>query len=760
MAKRIKSYDEARSVITDLKNQDEQRGVARAKVEGQISGNLPYNPEELRQLGQAYRSNINFLELDGNTKTRLSGFVRLLFDTPILAQIFMDHDEIPINQRAKYCDIVADEFTKMIKRKWKGFFLQFSRAMRNMVVHGIGTLYWPTQRSFKFKSAIPGGIRFSHMSPEDSDEFDIVEIIGDISIDKLFDLISSPKQADVSKKRGWNTGIIFSILEGVAKKDSIEGFGAPPQTPEEFTALQNKRSLFKPLNSAPRSVMVSHVYSREESGGVTHAIVIADETVFDDKKLTGEKYLYYKSEEYAAFPEFVVPLICDIGNEGIHAIRGYGHKIYAHCVVSNRMLNSLNDSAILSSTLLIKSPTSGEKSMGDVIRLGPITAIPSDCEVVTGGISASGEGLFRARAVLAANMANNFGNERPNAEGSLPNQSYKTARQTDSEMLKSKSISNVETMIFYLFADQVIGNMFERLFTPNMNPEDTAIVAKFKKRCVARGVPKNLLTKEFFYAQASRAIGFGSQEMQLGITRDMISVAPYLPEVGKKQVIRDYTLARVGADNLERYYPDMDVDKLTHYSHQLARFENNDMMLGQPATVSSDDDHPYHLQEHMRDALETIGQFAKGELPMPASEMLAFVGQVTAHVTQHISFLQGVVYEQLVKQTVDELKQIQGFYKKLQGMAKQEQAQQQQEAQQQQQVLAQAAEALKGTDAAIEIEKVRGSLQIKAQKEQATMALKEQKQAHGQMLAEQMTNARIQMMERESQSKQRTTGEM
>lgn len=758
MNKRIKNYAEARTILTDLKNQDSERGIARAKVEQQIAGNLPYDPQQLKALGQGYRSNINFLELDGNTRSRLSSFIRLLFDAPILAQIGMNHDETPVNKRQHYCDIIADEFTKMIKRDWKGFFVQFSRAMRNMVVHGVGTLYWPTKRSFKFKSAIPGGIRFSHMSSEDSDMFDIVEIIDDMPIDRLFDLVSTPRQAASSKSAGWNTDMIFSILETCAKKDSIDGFGGAPQTPEEFAALQQKRSSFKSVNSAPRSITVSHLYSREESGKVTHAIVVEDEAIFDAKKLRGENYLFLKESEYERYQDFVVPLLCDIGNEGIHAIRGYGHKIYAHCVVSNRMLNSLNDSAMISSTLLVKSPTSGEKSMSDVVKFGPITVLPSDCEVVTGGISANADGLFRARAILSANLANNFGNERPNAEGGLPGQSYKTARQTDAEMIKSKSITNVETMIFYLFSDQVIENLFSRLFGKNLNPADARLVSRFIERCVARGIPKELLKADIFFAQATRAIGFGSQEMQLGITRDMISIAPYLPEVGKKQVVRDYTLARVGAENLDRYYPEMDADKLTHYSHQLARFENNDMMLGQPATVSTDDDHPYHLQEHMRDALETIGAFVKGELQTSPTDMLAFVGQVTAHIMQHVSFLQGAIYEQLVKQTVDELQQIQGFYKKLQGMAKQEQAQKQQEQQQQQQVLQQAAEALKGTDAAIEIEKVRGALQIKAQKEQETMRLKEQKQAHSQMLAESMTNARIQMMDRESQAKARTTG--
>jgi hypothetical protein len=756
MNKRIKTYADARSIIADLKKQDQQRSSARANVEKQIAGNLPYDPEQLKALGQGYRSNINFLELDGNTKSRLSSFIRLLFDASNLAQIQMIDDETPINKRHHYCNIVADEFTKMIKKSWHGFYIQFARAMRNMVVHGVGTLYWPTKRSFKFKSAIPGGIRFSHMTSEDSEMFDIVEIIDDMPIDRLFDLVSSPKQTKASTKFGWNTSMIYSIIKECAKKESIDGFGAPPQTDEEFTALQNKRSLFKATNSAPRSISVSHLYSKEEDGKITHAIVVDDELIFDSKEVTGEHYLYFKEAEYESYNDFVVPLMCDIGNEGIHAIRGYGHKIYAHCVVSNRMLNSLNDSAMISSTLLIKSPSSGERSMNDVIKFGPITVLPSDCEVVTGGISVSADGLFRARSVLSANLANNFGNERPSAEGPVPGQSYKTARQTDSELIKSKTITNVETLIFYLFADQVIANLFSKLFGSNLKPEDRALFANFKKRCLKRGVPADLFNENVFYAQATRAIGFGSQEMQLGVTRDMLTIAPYLPEVGKKQAVRDYALARIGSDNLDRYYPEIEADKLTHFSHQLARFENNDMMLGQPATVSSDDDHPYHIQEHMRDALETIGSFAKGELQTSPTDMLAFVGQITAHVTQHIAFLQGAVYEMLVKQTVDELSQIQGFYKKLQGMAKQEQAQKQQEAQQQQEIMARAIEALKGSDQAIELEKVRGMLQIKAQKEFESMRLKEQKQAHSEMLAERSTAARISIMERESQSK---TGE-
>jgi len=758
MENRIKNYAEARSVIADLEEQDVERAQARSKVEGQIAGNLPYDPQQLKALGQGYRSNINFLELDGNTKSRLSSFVRLLFDTPTIATVVMVQDDVPVNKRVYYCDIIADEFTKMIKRKWKGFYIQFAKAMRNMVVHGVGVLYWPTRRSFKFKSSMPGGIHFSHMTSEDADMYDIVEIVDDMPIDRLFDLIKSVSQSAASEKLGWNVKIIHSILAGCAKKDALDGFGGPPQTDEEFAMLQMKRSSFQSIDSAPRSIKISHLYSREETGKVTHAMVVDDESIFDNKDAGEERYLYYNEEEYDTFEEFVVPLLCDIGNDGIHAIRGYGHKIYAHCVVSNRMLNSTNDSAILGSTLLIKSPTSGERSMNDVIRIGPITVLPSDCDVVTGGISASNEGLIRARALLAANLANNFGNERPTNEGTLPNNSYKTARQTDAEMIKSKSITNVETLIFYLFADQVLENLFSRVFDKALTSDDAAAFEKFKKRCLSRGVPTELFTSDILYAQATRVIGFGSQEMQLGITRDMITIAPYLKEDGKQQTVRDYALARVGADNLDRYCPEMNTDLITRFSHQIALLENNDMLLGRPAIVSADDDHPFHLDEHMKNALETIGAFAKQESPFSPQEMLAFVGQVTSHIMQHISFLQGAIYEQLVKETVTNLQQIQNFYQKLQGMAKQQQAQEQQQQQQQQEILSQAAEMLKGSDQGLKLEKIRGDLQIKAQKEQENMRLRETKQAHTQMLAEALTTARIQSMDRETAAKVRSNG--
>mgnify|MGYP001258257552 FL=1 len=163
MNKRIKSYDDAMSVIESLKKQDEQRSSARAKVEQQISGNLPHDPEKLKALGQGYRSNINFMELDGNTKARLSSFLRLMFDTPLIAKITVEDTEIPINDRIHYGEIISQEFTTCIKRKWRGFFMQLARGMRNMVVHGLGPVYWPNKRSFKFKAASPGGIRFSHI---------------------------------------------------------------------------------------------------------------------------------------------------------------------------------------------------------------------------------------------------------------------------------------------------------------------------------------------------------------------------------------------------------------------------------------------------------------------------------------------------------------------------------------------------------------------------------------------------------------------
>ena len=79
---RIKDACAAHTLISALKREDEPRSKDRARTRGMIDGNPPYNPSELRRLGQAHRTNLNFRDAEGYVKARQSSYYDLVMNVP------------------------------------------------------------------------------------------------------------------------------------------------------------------------------------------------------------------------------------------------------------------------------------------------------------------------------------------------------------------------------------------------------------------------------------------------------------------------------------------------------------------------------------------------------------------------------------------------------------------------------------------------------------------------------------------------------
>lgn len=752
---RIKSADDALTLYQTLKQADSARESARAKVEGQMAGNLPYNPDVLKSRGQGYRSNVNFRELEGNAKLRLGSFIRLLFDVPVLVRVRVTDETINPNLRVYYGDIIAQEFHALLGRSF-AFILNFVRSMRNMVVHGPGIMFWKTERDLIPSSASPGKVLFMDNAGEDPDEYDVVMIRDDLKWDTLMDLISSKSKESAASTRGWNMSVVRDLLQQFANSCQEPAFPISPESDEDYQRLQARRNVLSSNEGKPRTVPVVFIFARESDGRISKSILVDDGTYRESIK-GDDKYLYRNDGEHDDFDDVLIAMLTEVGNDGIHAIRGYGHKTYPHAVMSNRMLNTGVDGAIVSSTMIVQSPTGRAQSMTDLLRIGPITVIDETQKIVTGSLSMNLSPLVEMRSLLQANAANSFGAARPAAEGSVPGSSYKTARQTSVETMRLNMISNTETMIFYLFADRIYQSIFRRMQSPKLSEKSRDMVRHFKERCIKRGVPENVMDEFLFEVSAFRAIGNGSQEMSMAITREMLAIAPYLPEEGKRAVIRDFISARAGADNVERYMPMLSPDNLTTFSQQIARFEMNDMMLGGVALVSPDDDHVYHLKRHLMDAQNAIRGYMQQRLDISAAEMVQFLAATITHVTEHLAYIAGELNKPVMEQAQDALNELRVFHKKMQNAARAEQAEAEKQAAAQQDLLAKAIEAVQGDDIKLQLARLAEEFRLKTLKAQMSERVRTMEKLSKMQMAEAESSARINNMNRETDAKIRSS---
>src|SRR5215475_2800767 len=84
---RIADSFSARQIGMQLLDNDRLRARERARVQGQLDGNPPYDPARLRAMGQGWRSNLNFLEGFANLQSVKTPYFALIASVPYYAEI-------------------------------------------------------------------------------------------------------------------------------------------------------------------------------------------------------------------------------------------------------------------------------------------------------------------------------------------------------------------------------------------------------------------------------------------------------------------------------------------------------------------------------------------------------------------------------------------------------------------------------------------------------------------------------------------------
>ena len=84
---RIKDAKDARTILATLKEAERVRSMKRAKYQGMLDGNPPYNPRTLRSKGQAHRTNLNLREAEGMLASATTPYYDLVFEVEEFAQV-------------------------------------------------------------------------------------------------------------------------------------------------------------------------------------------------------------------------------------------------------------------------------------------------------------------------------------------------------------------------------------------------------------------------------------------------------------------------------------------------------------------------------------------------------------------------------------------------------------------------------------------------------------------------------------------------
>jgi hypothetical protein len=618
---RLKDAKAAYGIYRHLLDADLIASSQRVKVQAMLDGEAPYNSETLRNLGQSYRSNLNFLEAQADLEYALSAYSDLVNGVPQIAEVKTKFGDE--NQRGTYGQIISEEFDRVLRKDWDEFFYNQQRLSHEFVAYGVGFAFFEDDTDWRWKVAglkdffVPRGVAAS------DSRFEFCCARRSYYAHELYQYIKDPK---VARQVGWD---IDETRRAIINAVPVDTAGVRLDWEEIQVMLKDNDLSLSYARSA--EIQTVHYYIQEFDGTITHAIGLRDGSNLN--------FLYRKDSRFSTINEALVLFTYGIGTNGtLHSIRGLGYKIYPHIQVTNRLRNAIIDSTLLSTSLMIQPQTMDDLANLTVAYNGPMAIIPPNLTIVDRTEPQLANNALPIAQELTMVRRNNTGSYAPQSVDSGGGD--RTATEVNAQLEKEAVLSTQAQNYYYVPWGKLLREQFRRLSRTNWTQDEpgAAIALLFHKRLKERGVPPEAL-KGVYDITPLKSVGYGSAQARLLAFNEFMQMLPMLDETGRANVIRDRVAVRVGYDQVDRYAPAKTVAPRLPIDAKIAELENDSMQSGRSVTVQPNENHAVHLQVHGMDAtrfLQALDQNA-----VPPVEAFKYLSLQTPHMSQHMQAIKG-----------------------------------------------------------------------------------------------------------------------
>ena len=547
-----------------------------------LDGEPPYSPQQLKSLGQGYRANLNFGESAAALETALSAYSDLVNSVDRLASVKTSEGDPA--QRVEWENIIAEEFHRTIT-DWDEFFYKQQMLAHQFVSQGVGVAYFEDNRSWKWSVCGLKDFKVPRGTPACDTKVEVATIERHYLVGELYQFIENPK---IAAELGWN-------VEETRKAILLSTDSGNSSNSRDWERLQEELKNNDLMYSHARSKVVRcvHYFVKEFDGTISHYIgTRAGDT--DD-------FLFKKPSRFEHANEAFVLFSYGIGTNGLlHSVRGLGYKLFPFIQLSNRMRNAIVDGAMLSSALMIQPATGEDVSNLSLMYNGPLSILPPGINVVDKTMPNLAGNVLPIVRDLEVVRQNNTGTYNPKQV--MPDGDARTATEVQAQLAQQSILSAQAMNLYYIPFQKLLTEQFRRLATVNYRSDELGgeEAIAFRKRIEARGVPWKAVEK-VYRVQAVRAIGAGSPGARMLAFNEFLAIMPRFDEVGQRNLIRDRVAARVGYDQVDRYIPKGEIERIP-IDAKIAELENGTMQGGRGVSVNPGENHAVHVKVHLEDA--------------------------------------------------------------------------------------------------------------------------------------------------------------
>lgn len=619
---RLKDAGAAFSIYQRLLDADVDSANQRVKVQAMLDGEAPYNPSTLKNLGQSYRSNLNFLEASADLEFALTAYSDLVNGVPQLAQVKTSFGDA--SQQGNYSQIISEEFDRVLRKNWDEFYYNQQRLAHEFVAYGVGFAFFEDDTDWRWKVAglkdfyVPRGV------PAAESRIEFCCARRSYYAHELYQYIKDPKAA---REVGWDVDETRKAIIGAVPVDVA---GNRLEWEEIQVMLKDNDLSLSFARSA--EIQTIHYYIREFDGRITHAIGLRDGSNIN--------FLFRKDNRFANMGEAMVLFTYGIGTNGtLHSVRGLGYKVYPHIQVTNRLRNAIIDSTLLSTSVMIQPQTMEDLNNLTIAYNGPMAILPPNLNIVDRtqpNLAANALPIAQELTVVRRNNTGSYASQVAATTGSAERTATEVSAQLEREAVLSTQAQN----FYYVPWGKLLREQFRRIARNTWTAEEQGgpEALEFHRRLRARGVPVEAL-QAVYDVSPMKAVGYGSAQARLLAYNEFMQMLPMLDETGRANVIRDRIAIRVGYDQVDRYAPATNAPARLPVDAKIAELENDSMQGGRGVTVQPGENHAVHLQVHAADAVQFL--LAIDQNAVAPAEAFKYLSLTGPHMGAHLQQIAG-----------------------------------------------------------------------------------------------------------------------
>lgn len=623
---RVGDVDAARSIYLALKKADEGSSRNRALIDGMFNGAPPFNANDLKEMGQGDRTNLDFGEAAALKEQALAGYYDLTNSVDKIARVRTSYGTP--EQAAEWSEAISEEFHHTLK-EWSEFEFNHQRLSDMFVSHGVAVSYFEDEIDWRYRVTGFNEFRIPRGTRASEGEIEVATVDREYRADELYAFIREPQ---VAEELGWDVTTVREALKRACASDTTTSLGDWERLEVE---LKNNDIMWGTAKS--KVVKVVHMWVKEFCGCVTHLIFL-QEPLPTGPGATKESFLYRKQDRFESPTQCWVTFCYGVGNGTYHGIRGLGFKIYPHIQVLNRLRCGMVDGALLSSSLIVQPSDSSTRALDDLTLTyyGPYALFPPGLKIVEKAVPNLQQNIIPVISDMAAQMQNNSGAYQTRAVGG--DNTARTAYEVRAQLQKESILSSASINLFYHPWKRLLNETYRRLARRGYSANEPGgrEAVEFRKRCLKRGVPEEAIYR-VRSVEPVRAIGYGSPQMRMAAVDETMQIFGSLDEMGRINLLRDRIAARFGQEVVDRYLPSPNTALRPPIDAKIAILENATMVEGNSIPVSPGENHFLHAQAHLQAADGLDAATVEGR-NNPQEALLA-MQMILPHLAQHLAAL-------------------------------------------------------------------------------------------------------------------------